>query len=241
MRILPAIDLMDGKVVRLRKGDYAAKTVYADDPAEVARRFAAAGAEIIHLVDLDGAKAGYPVNTDAIRAISDAAQIPVEVGGGIRDVETIGAYLDLGATQVVLGTAAIERPDFVLAAADLYPDRIWVGLDCKDGKPATKGWLATVDLDPVELAERYAAMGAAGIVYTDIATDGMMAGPNLAGLADFARRVSLPVTASGGVSSVADIQAIVALGVPNITGAIIGRALYDGAVDLAEAIARAKG
>jgi phosphoribosylformimino-5-aminoimidazole carboxamide ribotide isomerase len=240
MKILPAIDLMEGKVVRLRKGDYADKTVFSDNPAAVARTFADAGAEMIHLVDLDGAKAGRPINIDAIRAISDAAQLPIEVGGGIRSIETIAAYLDLGATQVVLGTVAIENPDFVLAAADLFPDRIWVGLDCKDGKPATKGWVETVDVDPIELAERYAAMGAAGIVYTDIAKDGMMEGPNLAGLKAFAEGVSLPVIASGGVSSVADVAAIVGLGVANIAGAIVGRAIYDGAIDLKEAIAAAR-
>jgi phosphoribosylformimino-5-aminoimidazole carboxamide ribotide isomerase len=240
MKILPAIDLMEGKVVRLRKGDYADKTVFSDNPAAVARTFADAGAEMIHLVDLDGAKAGRPINIDAIRAISDAAQLPIEVGGGIRSIETIAAYLDLGATQVVLGTVAIENPDFVLAAADLFPDRIWVGLDCKDGKPATKGWVETVDVDPIELAERYAAMGAAGIVYTDIAKDGMMEGPNLAGLKAFAEGVSLPVIASGGVSSVADVAAIAGLGVANIAGAIVGRAIYDGAIDLKEAIAAAR-
>jgi phosphoribosylformimino-5-aminoimidazole carboxamide ribotide isomerase len=236
MIILPAIDLMDGKVVRLTKGDYDQKTVYSDDPAAMAKKFADMGAEMLHLVDLDGAKAGVPVNTEAIRAITDAAEIPVEIGGGIRSVDTIQKYFDLGVSYVILGTAAIEHPDFVLAAADLFPDRILVGIDVKDGKPATKGWLETVDVDPVILAERFAAMGAAGIIYTDISRDGMLAGANIEGLKTFASQIDIPVTASGGVTSLDDIRAIVKLAEYGVTSAIVGKAYYDGRIDLAEAI-----
>lgn len=236
MRILPAIDLMDGKVVRLRKGEFTEKIVYSDDPAGMAKKFVDMGAEGLHLVDLDGAKAGYPVNRDAIRAIVNAADVPVEIGGGIRSVQTVSDYLDLGVAQVILGTAAIEHPDLVLAAADLFPDRILVGIDVKDGKPATKGWLETVDADPVTLTERFAAMGAAGIIYTDISRDGMLAGPNLEGLKQFAQAIDLPVTASGGVTSLDDVRAICELEQYGVDSMIIGKAIYDGALDLAAAL-----
>lgn len=240
MRILPAIDLMDGKVVRLRRGSFEEKIIYSDDPADMARKWAEMGAEGLHVVDLDAAKEGKPVNKKAIRDIVDAAGIFVEVGGGARSVQTVTDYIDLGASQVILGTAAIENPDFVLAAADLFPDRILVSIDVKDGKPATKGWVETVDADPVALAERYTAMGAAGIVYTDISRDGMLKGANIEGLKAFAQAIDLPVTASGGVSSIEDIRAIMGLEPFGVKSAIVGKAIYDGALDLAEALALAK-
>ena len=236
MRILPAIDLLDGKCVRLRKGNYDDMTVYSDDPAEMARKWVGLGAEGLHLVDLDGAKAGKPVNREAIKAITKAAQVPVELGGGVRSIETISDYLDLGVSQIILGTAAIKTPDLVLAAADLFPDRILVGIDVKDGKPAIGGWLTTSSDDPVELAEKFAAMGAAGIIYTDISRDGMLQGANIEGLKDFAEKIDLPVTASGGVTSVADVKAIIGLEQYGVTSMIIGKALYDGALDLKDAI-----
>ncbi len=236
MIILPAIDMIDGKVVRLTKGDYSQKTVYGDDPAKVAESFCDKGAEMIHLVDLDGAKAGYPVNTEQIKDICRRADAPVEVGGGIRNLETIQKYFDLGVAQVVLGTAAIENPDFVLSASDLFPDRILVGIDIKDGKPATKGWLETVDIDPIKLANRFADMGASGVIFTDISRDGMNEGANVTGLRDFAKNVDLPVTASGGVTTLDDIRAISKLSQFGVTSAIVGKAIYDGKIDLAEAI-----
>jgi len=237
MRILPAIDLMDGKVVRLRKGEFNDKVVYSDDPAAMAKKWADMGAEGLHLVDLDGAKVGEPVNKEAIRAIVNEAGIPVEIGGGVRSVQAVSDYLDLGVSQVILGTAAIEDPNLVLAAADLFPDRVLVGLDVKDGKPATKGWIETVDTDPVALAERFAAMGAAGIIYTDISRDGMLKGPNLEGLKTFASSVDIPVTASGGVTTIDDVRSIMKLSQFGVSAMIIGKAIYENTLDLAEAIA----
>ncbi len=241
VRLLPAIDLLDGMAVRLKKGDYGQKTVYSNDPASFARKWSDSGADAIHLVDLDGAKAGRPVNKDAIRAIVREADIPVEIGGGIRTVQTVTEYLDLGVYQVILGTAAIENPDLVLAAADLYPDRILVGIDVKDGKPATKGWLETSDADPVELAEKFAAMGAAGIIYTDISRDGALAGANIEGLKAFASAVDIPVTASGGVTDIRDVKAIAELEEFGVTGMIIGKAIYEGTLSLDEAVSIIKG
>ncbi len=240
MRLLPAIDLMGGEVVRLRKGVFEDKEVYSDDPAAIARKWVDLGADGIHVVDLDGAKSGKPVNKKAIRAIVDAAQAPVELGGGVRSVQTVSEYLDLGVSQVILGTAAILDPGLALAAADLYPDRILVGIDVKDGKPATKGWTETVDQDPVALAERFASMGVSGIIYTDISRDGMLAGANIEGLKAFAQSVDLPVIASGGVTSLADVKAITDLEPTGVEAMIIGKSLYDGALDLAEAVSYLK-
>jgi len=241
MRILPAIDLLGGKCVRLRQGNYGDVTEYSDDPVAMARKWAGLGAHGLHLVDLDGAKEGRPVNRDAIRAIAGAVDIPIEIGGGIRTVQTVSDYLDLGAAQVILGTAAVQNPDLALAAADLFPDRVLVGLDVKDGRPATRGWTQTESLDPVELAETFAAMGVAGIIYTDISRDGMLAGANIEGLRAFAEKIDLPVTASGGVTSVEDVRAICALEPSGVTAMIIGKALYDGRLGLAEALAAAQG
>ena len=240
VRLLPAIDLLDGMVVRLKKGDYGQKTVYSDDPASFARKWSDSGADAIHLVDLDGAKVGRPVNKDAIRAIVREADIPVEIGGGIRTVQTVTEYLDLGVYQVILGTAAFENPDLVLAAADLYPDRILVGMYVKDGKPATKGWLETVEDDPVLLTEKFAAMGAAGIIYTDISRDGALVGANVEGLKTFASAVDIPVTASGGVTDIRDVKAIAELEKFGVTGMIIGKAIYEGTLSLDEAVAIVK-
>lgn len=240
MRILPAIDLMDGQVVRLRKGAYADKTVYSNDPAAFAKKWTELGADGIHVVDLDGAKAGAPVNKKAIKAIVDATNAPVQIGGGVRSVSTVGEYIDLGVSQVILGTAAISNPDIVLAASDLYPESILVGIDIKNGRPATKGWTETVDEDPVALTERFAAMGAAGVIYTDISRDGMLSGANVEGLKSFAKAVDLPVVASGGVTSLADVKAISALEQYGVYAMIIGKALYDGKLELAEVVSAIK-
>ena len=241
MRILPAIDLMDGKVVRLRRGAFEEKVIYSDNPAEMAMKWADMGAEGLHLVDLDGAREGRPVNKSSIRDIVDSAGIPVEIGGGVRSVQTVSEYLDLGASHVILGTAAIENPDFALAAADLYPERILVGIDVKDGCPATRGWVETVDQDPVALAERFASMGVTGIVYTDISRDGMLSGANVEGLKSFAEAIDLPVTASGGVTTIEDVRAILELEPYGVESIIIGKAIYDETLDLAEALRLARG
>jgi len=241
MRILPAIDLLDGKCVRLRQGRFDDVTVYSADPAEMAAKWRDMGAEGLHLVDLDGAREGRPVNRETIKTIVDTAEMPIEIGGGVRSVQVVSEYLDLGASQAILGTAAIENPDLVMAAADLFPDRILVGLDVKDGKPATKGWLETVSDDPVELARKFADMGAAGIIYTDISRDGMLEGANIDGLRHFAEQLDIPVTASGGVTSVDDVRAIASLEPVGVSSIIIGKALYDGALDLEEALRAVKG
>ncbi|HJM82729.1 MAG TPA: 1-(5-phosphoribosyl)-5-[(5-phosphoribosylamino)methylideneamino]imidazole-4-carboxamide isomerase [Nitrospinota bacterium] len=241
MKILPAIDLLEGKCVRLQKGDYKKVTVYSDDPVQIARKWVELGAEGLHLVDLDGAKAGKPVNTKIIKAISDKAGVPVEIGGGIRSVQAVQDYFDLGVYHVILGTAAIEQPDLVLAAADLFPDRILVGMDVKDGKPATKGWIETVVADPLEMAEKFAAMGAARIIYTDISRDGMLKGANVEELQDFASRIDIPVTASGGVTSIDDVVAIAKLERYGVDSMIIGKALYDGYLKLDDVISTING
>lgn len=240
MRILPAIDLLGGKCVRLIKGDYERVTVYSGSPGQMAKKWAGMGAEGLHVVDLDGAREGAPVNREAIRAIADEGGVPIEIGGGVRSVQTASDYLDLGASQVILGTAAIEDPNLVLAAADLFPERILVSVDVKDGKPATRGWIETVEDDPVALAEKFASMGAAGIVYTDISRDGMLAGPNLAGLRRFAESLDIPIVASGGVTTAEDIRAIKELEPLGVSSAIIGKALYDGAISLPDALAAAR-
>lgn len=242
MIVIPAIDLIDGKVVRLRQGDYGAKTEYSSDPVKVALRFAEAGASMAHLVDLDGARLGYPVNSDLIGQIVSSIGIPVEVGGGIRSIETVGEYMSVGASRVILGTAAIERPEFAMEAADLYPDRIWVGLDMKNGAPALRGWVATAEkIDPRALIERYENMGVAGFVHTDISRDGEMRGPDIEGLRRMVDSTDLPIIASGGISRLADLEAIMKISEDRIEGAIIGKALYVGAIDLAEAIELVEG
>jgi len=235
MILYPAIDLKDGQCVRLLRGEMEAATVFGDDPAAQARAFAAAGAEWLHLVDLNGAFAGRPVNRDAVETILGAVGIPVQLGGGIRDMETARAWIEAGVSRVILGTAAVEDPGFVRAAARTFPDRVAVGLDARGGKVATRGWAETTDMEATELARAFEDAGVAAIIYTDIDRDGAMAGPNVAATEALARAVSIPVIASGGVSSLADLEALRATGV--IAGAISGRALYDGAIDLEAALA----
>jgi len=235
MILYPAIDLKDGQCVRLLRGEMEAATVFGDDPAAQARAFETAGAEWLHLVDLNGAFAGRPVNRDAVETILGAVGIPVQLGGGIRDMETARAWIEAGVSRVILGTAAVEDPGFVRAAARTFPDRVAVGLDARGGKVATRGWAETTDMEATELARAFEDAGVAAIIYTDIDRDGAMAGPNVAATEALARAVSIPVIASGGVSSLADLEALRATGV--IAGAISGRALYDGAIDLEAALA----
>lgn len=235
MILYPAIDLKDGACVRLLRGDMDAATVFGTDPAAQAAAFAGAGAEWLHLVDLNGAFAGRPVNGDAVQAILQAVEVPVQLGGGIRDMDTIEGWLDRGVTRVILGTAAVEDPSLVAEAAAAFPGRIAVGIDARGGRVATRGWAEQTEVTATDLARRFEDAGVAAIVYTDIDRDGAMQGPNVAATEALARAVSVPVIASGGVSSLDDLIALRDAG--GIAGAISGRALYDGALDLGQALA----
>jgi len=234
MILYPAIDLKDGQCVRLLKGEMDAATVFSDNPAAQARAFQDAGAQWVHLVDLNGAFAGEPVNGSAVEAILSALDVPAQLGGGIRDMATIEAWLTKGLARVILGTVAVENPDLVRDAAKAFPGRIAVGLDAREGRVATRGWAEETDIQVTDLARKFEDAGIAAIIYTDINRDGAMAGPNLPATEALARAVDVPVIASGGVASMADLRALKATGV--ISGAISGRALYDGAIDLAEAL-----
>jgi phosphoribosylformimino-5-aminoimidazole carboxamide ribotide isomerase len=235
MILYPAIDLKDGQAVRLLRGEMAAATVFNDDPAAQARAFAAAGCRWLHLVDLNGAFAGQPVNGAAVRAILAAVDIPCQLGGGLRDMAGIEAWLAEGVARVILGTVAVENPALVIEAARAFPGRIAVGIDARNGLVATRGWAQQTRTRADDLARGLADQGVAAIIYTDIDRDGAMGGPNIAATAALARAVpGLPVIASGGVSRLADLIALKETGV--IAGAISGRALYDGALDLAEAL-----
>ncbi|UWQ21120.1 1-(5-phosphoribosyl)-5-[(5-phosphoribosylamino)methylideneamino]imidazole-4-carboxamide isomerase [Jannaschia sp. W003] len=234
MILYPAIDLKDGQAVRLLRGEMEAATVFNDDPAAQARAFQDAGCRWLHLVDLNGAFAGRPVNADAVEAILHAVSVPTQLGGGIRDMATVEGWLQRGLGRVILGTAAVEDPDFVREAARTFPGQVAVGIDARGGKVATRGWAEETDVDATQLARRFEDAGVAAIVYTDIDRDGAMGGPNVEATDALARAVSIPVIASGGVSSMNDLRALKARA--TIAGAISGRALYDGAIDLAEAL-----
>jgi phosphoribosylformimino-5-aminoimidazole carboxamide ribotide isomerase len=235
MILYPAIDLKDGQAVRLLRGEMDRATVFSDDPAAQARAFQDAGCRWLHLVDLNGAFAGQPVNGAAVEAILAATDVPAQLGGGIRDMATIAMWLERGIARVILGTVAVENPDLVREAARAFPDRVAVGIDARKGKVATKGWAEETDVEATDLARQFEDAGVAAVIYTDIDRDGAMGGPNVAATEALARAVSIPVIASGGVSSLGDLIALRDTGV--IAGAISGRALYDGALDLAEALA----
>ncbi len=236
MILYPAIDLKDGACVRLLRGDMAQATVYADDPAAQARAFAAAGCQWLHVVDLDGAFAGRPVNRAAIEAIVAAVDVPVQLGGGVRELATLEAWLAAGISRVVLGTAAVRDPAFVEAACAAHPGRVAVGIDARDGRAAVDGWAETSDVPALDLARRAAQAGAAAIVYTDIARDGALEGPNLAATRAIAQAVDIPVIASGGVAGLGDLAALKALEGDGVAGVIVGRAFYDGRIEPAAAI-----
>jgi phosphoribosylformimino-5-aminoimidazole carboxamide ribotide isomerase len=235
MILYPAIDLKDGQCVRLLRGDMGRATVFGDDPAAQAAAFAAAGCDWLHLVDLDGAFAGRPANRAAVEAILARVTLPCQLGGGIRDLPTIEAWLERGVARVILGTAAVENPDLVRHGARAFPGRIAVGIDARAGRVATRGWAVASDMTATELARRFEDAGVAALIFTDIDRDGAMAGPNVAATEALSRAVAIPVIASGGVSSLADLLALRDTGV--IAGAISGRALYDGALDLGAALA----
>lgn len=235
MILYPAIDLKDGNCVRLLRGDMAAATVFGSDPAAQAAAFRDAGAEWLHLVDLNGAFEGKPVNAAAVEAILAAVDIPVQLGGGIRDMETIENWIERGVNRVILGTVAVENPSLVHHAAEAFPGKIAVGIDARAGRVATRGWATETDVKATDLARQFEDAGVAAIIYTDIDRDGAMQGPNIAATEALAQAVHIPVIASGGVSRLEDLRALAATRV--IAGAISGRALYDGALDLAEALA----
>lgn len=234
MILYPAIDLKDGQAVRLVRGEMDQATVFNDDPAAQAAAFEDAGCAWLHLVDLNGAFAGSPVNDAAVEAILARVSVPAQLGGGIRDMATIETWLDKGIARVILGTVAVENPDLVRQAARAFPGQVAVGIDARKGRVATKGWAEETNVMVTDLAHAFEDAGVAAIIYTDIDRDGAMAGPNIPATAELARATSIPVIASGGVSSMADLIALRDTGV--ISGAISGRALYDGAIDLGAAL-----
>jgi len=236
MELWPAIDLRGGNCVRLLQGDYSRETVFGHDPVAMVGRFLAGGARRLHIVDLDGAKAGEAVQADLVRRMATAAGIPCQVGGGIRTVEAAAAYLQAGLSRVILGSVAVEDPGLLERLAHAHPGRIVLGLDARDGRVAVRGWVDTSPLLAVELARRHADLPLAAIVYTDIATDGTLAGPNVAALADMLKVSAAPLIASGGIATIDDIRRVAALG---CAGCIVGRALYDEAFTLPDAIAAA--
>ena len=237
MILFPAIDLKGGQCVRLVQGDMSRATVFNADPAAQARDFASAGCRWLHLVDLDGAFAGLPVNAQAVDAILDAVDIPCQLGGGIRDLATIERWLDKGVARVILGTVALKAPALVREACRLHPGRIVVGIDARGGRVATEGWAEVSEIAAIDLARRFEDVGVAAIVYTDIDRDGVLAGVNVAATATLARAVRIPVIASGGVASLDDLEALLAVEKDGIAGVISGRALYDGRLDLRAALA----
>ncbi|QZZ20287.1 1-(5-phosphoribosyl)-5-[(5-phosphoribosylamino)methylideneamino]imidazole-4-carboxamide isomerase [Leptothermofonsia sichuanensis E412] len=236
MDVIPAIDLLEGRCVRLYQGDYGQAQTFDENPVEVARQWVAEGASLLHVVDLDGARAGHPVNLSAIEAIVRAVDVPVQVGGGLRDRTSVATLLKRGVQRVILGTVAVEQPDLVKQLCQEFPERIVVGIDARNGRVATRGWLETSEVAATDLAEGMASSGIAAIIYTDIHRDGTLQGPNLESLRELASRVTIPVIASGGISSVTDLLSLLALEPVGVTGAIVGRALYTGDISLKEAL-----
>ena len=237
MILFPAIDLKDGLCVRLEQGDMARSTVFNRDAAAQAHAFEAQGFEYLHVVDLDGAFAGRPMNAAAVDRILEAVSIPVQLGGGIRNPATVEAWLGKGVTRVIIGTAAVRDPDFVRQVARDYPGRVAVGLDARDGRVAVEGWAETSDLRAVDIARRFEDAGVAAIIYTDVSRDGMLKGLNFPATIALAEVVSIPVIASGGLASLDDVRGLLAPAAKTLAGAIAGRALYDGRLDAAAALA----
>ncbi|MEO1690997.1 MAG: 1-(5-phosphoribosyl)-5-[(5-phosphoribosylamino)methylideneamino]imidazole-4-carboxamide isomerase [Cyanobacteria bacterium J06631_6] len=236
MEVIPAIDLLDGKCVRLYQGDYDQASVFSDNPVEIARQWAAEGATRLHVVDLDGAKEGKSVNLSVIEAIARAIEIPVQVGGGLRDRQGVTRLLETGVKRAILGTVAVEKPELVTELCQEFPDQIVVGIDARDGMVATRGWLETSEVAATDLAQRMANQGAAAIIYTDIHRDGTLSGPNMEALRELAEAIKIPVIASGGVSSLTDLLSLLSLESVGVNGVIVGRAIYTGDVSLKEAV-----
>lgn len=236
MILFPAIDLKNGQCVRLQQGDMARVTVFNDDPAAQARAFAAQGFEYLHVVDLDGAFAGKPMNALAVEAMLKAVTMPVQLGGGIRDLKTVEGWLGKGIARVIIGTAAVRDPELVRGAARQFPDRVAVGLDARDGKVAVQGWGETSEMTVLEIARRFEDAGVAAIIFTDIARDGLLQGLNLDATIALAEQISIPVIASGGFASIDDVKALLEPRAARLAGAIVGRALYDGRLDPAAAL-----
>ena len=234
MIIIPAIDLKNGQCVRLLQGKKDLSTTYSDNPVEVAKRWVSLGAKLIHIVDLDGAFTGNQKNRDTVRAIREAVDVDLELGGGIRDMEGIKSWIELGINRVILGTVAVKNPELVKQAAREFPGKIFVGIDAKDGRVAVKGWEEVTEFDAFELAKKMEKFNVAGIIYTDISRDGMLTGPNIEATRKMVESVSIPVIASGGISSIEDIKRL--KDIPRLWGAITGKALYTGKLDLREAI-----
>ena len=241
MLVIPAIDLKEGRCVRLEQGLMEKDTVYSDDPGAQAKSWQEQGGELLHIVDLDGAFAGVPKNKAAIEAIIRAVTIPTELGGGIRDLATIEAYLALGIDRVILGTVAKENPALVAEACRKFPGHIVVGIDAKDGRVAVRGWGEVTEKKATDLAREMEGLGVAAIIYTDIARDGMLQGPNIAATKALAESITIPVIASGGLSTLDDIRRLMAIESSGVTGVITGKAIYSGAIDLREAVALTKG
>ena len=237
MILFPAIDLKEGLAVRLEQGDMARATVFHRDPASQARAFEQQGFEYLHIVDLDGAFAGKPVNAAAVDRILESVSIPVQLGGGVRDMKTVAGWLDKGIARVIIGTAAVEDPGFVREASRLFPGRVAVGIDARDGRVAVDGWARTSDVAAVDLGRRFEDAGVAALIYTDISRDGVMQGLNVAATVALAEAVKVPVIASGGLASIDDIKRLLEPDCARLAGAITGRALYDGRLDPCEALA----
>ena len=235
MIFYPAIDLKDGQCVRLLRGEMDQATVFTDDPAGQARKFSDAGCAWLHVVDLNGAFAGAPVNAPAVEAILANVDIPIQLGGGIRDMETVALWLEKGVARVILGTAALKNPELVIAACGQYPGRVAVGIDARDGRVATEGWAETSDMEAGQLALKFEDAGVAAIIYTDIERNGAMQGPNVDATLALAHAINTPVIASGGVASMDDLAALKAAGGDILDGVISGRAVYDGCIDLTAA------
>lgn len=236
MIVIPAIDIKGGRCVRLKQGRMGEETVFSDIPEEMALKWLEQGAERLHIVDLDGAVRGTPVNRDVIKRIVDAVPVPVELGGGIRDMDTVKAYFDLGIRYLILGTVACKNPGFVKEVCVLFPGRVILGIDARDNRVAVEGWTEEVSVSPVEMARRFEDAGISSIIYTDIRRDGMRTGPNIEATRTLARAVRVPVIASGGISGIMDVKNVTALSQDGVIGMITGRALYDGSLNLSEAI-----
>lgn len=237
--VIPAVDIKGGRAVRLSQGDYEKETRYFDDPLTAAEKWVGMGAERLHLVDLEAAASGSPVNKREIRRIIEGCGVPVEVGGGIRGMVEVEEYLSIGARWVILGTAAVEDRDFVLEALTKFPDRIILGIDAKDGMVKTRGWLDESKISAIELVGSYSLMGVSAIIYTDIARDGVGTGVNITATRELARKGQIPIIASGGVKDIEDIEAVSDVEGDGIIGVIVGRAIYEGTLDLKEAIEKA--